>query len=334
MNYKNLSTKTWKELSTSGEAVSGYQSLLLHGECGKNIPLHLFIDENGSFHFAIETIEKNVNNPQVNGLTIKVQNYRMNDSKVMQMVDLCCNISAYLEEFTGVIKEIAECIIEKDENPVEAVNRIVHTWKVFWSNQSRQMLSEEELIGLICELVTLKKLCGLNALSALNSWRGPLRSKTDFCFTSWDLEVKATRNPQIVHTINGLEQLKPSADKSLAFISFFVSVADNQRAISLPALIGEITSEYFSTRADLIVKFNELLMSAGYNPLFAEQYSSVKIEILQSSFYIVDDAFPKLTSEHLSTSLNNRISNVSYDISLEGISGLNFSEINWGDYFF
>ena len=334
MNYKNLTAETWKQLDTTGNIVSGYKSLMLTGDSQTTAPLHIFLDENGFFHFTIETIATSVEDPAVNGLTVNIRSYRMADGSVRQMIDLCCSTGGYIEEFTGVTREIAECIIDKKENPVEAVTSVVRNWKVFWGNQSRQLLSEEEIIGLICELQTLYHLCNINMSSALSSWTGPQMGKTDFSFTSWELEVKATRNPGIVHTINGIEQLRPSGNKSLGLVSFLVSTNDNGNSISLPELIARITNDYFSARPDLTIKFYELLAAAGYDRAYIEQYKNFKIELLRSNFYTVGDTFPKLTTDDLIAPLNNRISGIRYNISLEGLPGKSLNEINWGDYFY
>ncbi|MEE1946964.1 PD-(D/E)XK motif protein [Pedobacter sp. KR3-3] len=334
MNYKNLITETWKQLDLSGDIVSGYKSLMLTSDGQSTTPLHIFIDEKGRSHLAIETVTKIIEDPLVNGLSVTIRSYRMGDGNIRQMIDLCCSIGSYIEEFTGVIREIAECIIDKGENPVEAVTNVVRNWRIFWGNQSRRLLSEEEMIGLICELQILYHLCSINMSTALSSWTGPQMGKTDFSFTSWELEVKATRNLKIIHTINGIEQLWQSENKSLGLISFLVSVTGNDNSISLPELVARIINDYFINRPDLIIRFYELLADAGYDGIFIEQYRNFKIELLRSTFYIVGDTFPKLTPDDLIAPLNNRISGIKYNISLEGLVGKNLNEINWGDYFY
>ena len=84
----------------------------------------------------------------------------------MQLIDLCCNFSGYLEEFTEVVKEITKSIFEENELPLSAVNKVIRNWKSFWANQNKHVLSEKELIGLICELVVLKKI-----LEIILHWR-------------------------------------------------------------------------------------------------------------------------------------------------------------------
>jgi hypothetical protein len=334
MNYKDLDIETWKLVGLSGDLVSGYRTKVLTGNDSGDNTFHLFCDEKGFFHFAIETTEKFIEDPLVNGLKVNIQGYRLEDGNIKQMIDLCCNIKGYLEEFTGVVKEILVAIIERKENPTNAVTRILGNWKAFWAGQNRQMLSEDEMLGLLGELLVFYELCKINAANALASWTGPLKGRNDFNFTSWVLEIKATRHSQLIHTINGLDQLEAISNKSLGLISFYVNVADNNNSISLPVLIDQIIKECFNTRLDLAIRFNELLAGAGYNPTFIDIYRNFKIEISQSTFYVVDKRFPRLIQEDLIAPLNNRISKLRYDISLMGLPGVKLSEISWGDYFY
>lgn len=84
----------------------------------------------------------------------------------------------------------------------------------------------------------------------------------------------------------------------------------------------------------MLILFNELLANVGYSPVNEDEYGGFNIEILESTFFEVTDDFPKLTSGMINGSLSNRISSVQYDISLEGMKGINLENINWGSYFY
>lgn len=152
--------------------------------------------------------------------------------------------------------------------------------------------------------------------------------KHDFNFTDWTFEVKGTRERNLTHTINGIDQLKPSDNKRLGLISFLVSITDNANSIDLPSLIGTISISILSTRPDLIIRLNDLLAIAGYSPIFANEYKGFRIEILESTLFEVDNSFPHFTSDQLKSPLNNRITSIRYDISLVGLAGKKFSELN------
>src|SRR6266542_1495948 len=337
MDYTKLSSETLKTLETTGSAVSGYKTIWLAIDDKADSSLHIFRDEFGKYHFVIEDEKVNKNDikdPGVNGLNIDVNQYRIAGNVVKQVIDLRCNMIGYLQEFTEVTKEIAKDILEENKRPHEVVNTVIRNWKTFWGNLNKQILSEEELIGLMCELKVLQQLFNINIVTALNSWTGPMGGKFDFNFSDWNFEVKGTRKSSLIHTINGIDQLKPANDKSLCFVSFLASLSNTTNSINLQNIIDEITTTTLLGRPDLIVRFNELLAGAGYSPIYSEEYRKFKIEIFESTLFIVDDSFPCLTSDQLNKPLSSRITSVRYDISLEGLTGKKFKEINWGEYFY
>jgi hypothetical protein len=337
MDYRTITINTWDELDSFGSMTSGYKSIWLVNGINGNSNLHIFKDEKGKCHFAIEltaTLTRKVLNPGVNGLSIESNQYCLDGQTVKPFIDLCCNLNGYLEEFTCIIKEIAKTIFETTKEPVEIINHVINTWKSFWANQSKMILSEDEQIGLICELQVLENLLEINPSNALNAWSGPLGHNHDFNFSEWSVEIKGTRKKFHGHTINGIDQLKPIRNKRLAFLSFLIINSENTDAISLQDCIEKIINTTLQNIPNHIVRFNELLSGLGYSPIFSEEYRKLKIEIQEAILYNVDNSFPTLTDEKLKIPLDNRITAIRYDISLEGISGYNFQNINWGTYFY
>jgi hypothetical protein len=337
MDYRKLNTETWKGLSKSGTVKAGYKTTCLAPDDQQQTSLHIFCDEQGAYHFGVvdKGIDKDdVEDPGVNGLFVSVNQYNILEDEIRLMIDLRCNMIGHLREFTELTREIAKNILESPEKPLHIINRVIRNWKTFWAGQNKQVLSEEEVTGLVCELKVLEQLCSINPLNALNSWTGPRGEKHDFNFSDWNFEVKGTRKGLHIHTINGIDQLRPAGNKSLAFISFFVSLADTSKAITLQSLIEQIINRYFLARPDLTVRFNELLARAGYSPLYIEEYRKFKIEVIEASLFKVDSAFPVLNPTLLKEPLSNRISNIRYDISLEGLTGTPLNKIDLGEYFY
>jgi putative PD-(D/E)XK family protein DUF4420 len=333
MDYKSLSVETWNKLDSSGNKVFGYKSIWLSRN-NESSKLHIFKDEMGGFHFAIEaTNEINIEDPRINGLNLSFNQYCLGAETIKSFIDIRCDLVGYLEEFTEVIKEITRNILENNEKPSEVVIRTIRNWKSFWANKNILLLSEEQLIGLMCELKVLQRLILIHNSNALRSWTGPLLEKHDFIFTDWCFEVKGTRTIEIVHTINGIDQLKPPSNKKLGFISFLISYAGSDNSITLPSIIEDIKSS-LGTRPELVIQFNDLLAETGYSPMHDEEYKKFKIEFLESNLFIVDDSFPSFTSDNLKEPLNSRITSFRYDISLEGLSGKCFDKINLGEYFY
>jgi hypothetical protein len=335
MDYKKLNVDKWKSLSKTGNLISGYQTIWLAPKDNEESDLHIFIDDSDYYHFSIQVSDikfSSIEDPHVNGLQIKLNSYKFNTGKVNQFIDIICTYSSYLEEFTEIIKEITEAIIDKGDLPLIAVNRIIKNWVSFWSKQRREILTEEEQIGLICELLILQKLCQINPSLSLKSWTGPLGEKYDFNFTNLAIEVKGTRSSKRIHIINGLDQLSTPRDKQLAFISFLLISSDNPASINLPFLIESLKDMYFNNKPELTIKFYELISNAGYNPIYSEEYKKFNVEILESTVYEVNSEFPRLTSDMLIEPLSPRVSSVKYNLSLEGLKGIDIQNLDWNDY--
>lgn len=337
MDYRKLTSETWGELDDTGDLISGYKSNWLSLNDLEESNIHIFKDKLGQYHCAVEEKglgKTDIDDPKVNGLQLQLASYIFEKGKISQFIDLTCSISGYLEEFTEVVREISKLILEDKAQPLDAFNQIINNWISFWANQRKKILSEEDQIGLICELLILDKLCKINLGNALKSWTGPLGEKHDFNFTNWNIEVKGTRKSKKIHTINGIDQLNPPSNKHLAFISFHLTTSNKEHSINLPDLIDTLIKNNFKKKPDLTVRFNELLAELGYSPIDAEEYRRFNVEVIESSFFEVDEAFPKLTLSMLNKSLSPRVSSVKYDISVNGLSGINLENISWGDYFY
>ena len=98
-------------------------------------------------------------------------------------------------------------------------------------------------------------------------------------------------------------------------------------------VVDGFTNIIFRDKPELLVKFTELIKEAGYSPLFAEEYSKFRIEIIDALAFNVDGPFPRLVSQMLNQALSNRISSLSYDITLSGMEGEDLTNLDWATYF-
>jgi hypothetical protein len=335
MDYRSFSVESWHKLDMTGNIVSGYKSVFLGLTDHQVSNLHIFIDESGKHHFAIEDNKvksMDIDDPGINGLHIKVNQYRMKDAETATFVDIQCYIVGFLEIYTKVVKEIAEKILVEGIPSVEAVSSVIRKWKIFWALESKSLLSEDQQIGLICELLTLSNLCNINPVKALDSWIGPLGERHDFVFKKWSFEVKGSRRSERIHRINGIEQLDPLPGKDLILVSYRVVVTNESKTVSLQSIVDEFTNDIFINTPELIIKFNELLKAAGYNPMYFEEYSKFKIAIIDCFLFKINDTFPRLIPQMLKYPLSDRVSSLTYDISLSGVNGEKIDGINWKPY--
>jgi hypothetical protein len=331
MNINDLNINVWQHLDGNGDIVSGYEALFLtKGSDSKKSGTLIFKDENKKLHFVIadsEVRKEDLFNPNVKGLSINLKKFKFRGREIEQFIDIEIGSNIYIGEFTQIVKEISEEVLTKDIKPMAAVKTVVNAWKSFWGNQASEILSEEKQVGLICELKVLKKLCEVDAELALQSWKGPLHEKYDFLFSEWAFEIKGTQRDGHIHIINGIDQLNPPHGKSLAFISFLVTKSANTNSKSLEEWISDFENKIFKDRIDLLDRFRKLILLYGYNRTYSEDYGNVKYDIYDGNVYLVNNNFPKLTSESLKESLDRRISELRYIISLNDLPGESFEDI-------
>ncbi|WP_341842315.1 PD-(D/E)XK motif protein [Chitinophaga caseinilytica] len=334
MKYTDLTSETWKDLDRFGGHAIGYKSVWLALEEVKESLLHIFVDEIGYYHLAVEDIGMtNVVDPGVTGLAVTRKNYMM-DGTVKSVIDIQCNLPNLINEFTGIVKDICCEILVCKVQASEAISRVIRNWQSFWAEIPAARMTDNQIGGLFCELFILRELCRLDPARALNNWRGPVKGKHDFVFSDWSIEVKGTFSDRHIHIINGIDQLAPLENKKLALISFQLFRTENPYADSLLKLVEDIYSYVGKSRLDLIPQFQKSLFLAGYNPVFKDYYSDFKIEILGAALFVVDESFPALTRHILLGELNSRINNISYSINLEGLHMILLPEVKWGDYFY
>lgn len=322
VNFSNLTPHTWKRLNSEGDPASGYKGTFIVSSDNQKSNILIFIDDKNNYHMVIAEDaldDSDIKDPFVNGLTLKLTKYRFKNLGVQNFIDLECTNKAFIDEFTEIVKEVSEKILVENQPPAAVVTNVINGWKAFWSQRPKEILSDEQQIGLLCELKVFRSLAHTDPTYALDTWKGPFGEKYDFLLTDKVIEVKGTRSGKRIHKINGIDQLTAPDEKQLYIVSYLVSKCKNQSSLSLPELIDEIESTDLSSKASYIQKFRELLSFAGYSPIHREKYKQYRFDIYDGLVYQVNDDFPKLTINELSQPLSSRISNINYCIEFEGL---------------
>ena len=99
-------------------------------------------------------------------------------------------------------------------------------------------------------------------------------------------------------------------------------------------MIDDIEAKYLNGKADLIEQFYKLLTGCGYSRIHKEEYRKTKVNIYDGKFFMVNENFPKLTSDYFKQPLDCRVSEIQYTIDLEGLSGEVFEYIAFEKYFY
>ncbi len=190
---------------------------------------------------------------------------------------------------------------------IEIVNRYNQWKKMFYGNS--KTLSENEVIGLIGELLFLKDYCfpiyGISI--GLNGWSGPEPTHKDFSYKNEWYEIKSINSFKNTVTISSIEQLDSLIEGKLVVYSF-EKMSPSFNGISLNALVGMVSNMIqYETDKDI---FFEKLKQVGYS--YNEVYDNYVYNMINVDKYVVNAEFPKIKAEDLP----NGIGKVQYEILL------------------
>ncbi|MBI1934882.1 PD-(D/E)XK motif protein [Candidatus Woesearchaeota archaeon] len=313
--------KIWKNLeseSPTGDKVVAHLAL---PELSRK--LYAGLDANKQRHLLILLNEKDeeFNDSQSRGFVIVTRDLIVQDSKSQKYIDIICHDNSGHVIFNAIGGEIAEKL-EKSK-PKEVIANVVAKWRRFWGTPPRDILSREELIGLIAELWFLYHwlLPRIKYLDAIKMWRGPFSSRHDFESKSNSIEVKATTNVQYrIHKIHGLEQLSPPEKGDLLFFSLRLREEQGSKN-TLPEFIS-LFKEKLKDNLDALSLFENTLAVTGYSPLHDEEYNKFKFRVVDEKLYSVKDEFPRLTINSFNKGLPSGVGTVEYTINLDGFENL------------
>lgn len=190
---------------------------------------------------------------------------------------------------------------------IEIVNRYNQWKKMFYGNS--KILSENEVIGLIGELLFLKDYCfpiyGISI--GLNGWSGPEPTHKDFSYKNEWYEIKSINSFKNTVSISSIEQLDSLVEGKLVVYSF-EKMSPSFNGISLNALVVMVSNMIqYETDKDI---FFEKLKQVGYS--YNEVYDNYVYNMVNVDKYVVNAEFPKIKAEDLP----NGIGKVQYEILL------------------
>jgi len=294
------------------------------------IGIYIYRDASGNYHLALRIkSEESIKDPKINGVDILTGNFNLDSESIEKFIDIKLNHNRYEQQFIYLCDEIIKNILNLKLGIVESVKTAVGRNRVFWEKQKHDILSDDNQVGLLCELDFLSRVIDINRKNMLQSWKGPSGFKYDFVYTDNMFEIKGTRGKGHAHTINGLDQLDHDGNKTLSLVSYMVVEKDGLNAMSVSDLANRIMN-MLNEDDELINYFNNLLFDYGYNVFHYRDYK--KYEIIESKVYKVNDDFPKLTREMINDNLSERVSKISYKIDLNGLESINLDDLSIGDY--
>jgi len=202
----------------------------------------------------------------------------------------------------------------------------IKTWQDFMQRDEGSLLSLESQLGLVGELGFLKLMLvnGVEKLTALRAWVGPMNGLHDFEFKNGAVEVKSTASTSnFVVCIGSLSQLDPLI-KSPLFLAGF-KLEESIAGHTLPDLILELR-DIFKDDIEAVSIFNSKIILAGYMDSHANQYTNGYLTNGVVLYSVSDnDSFPYLSEANVPLA----VVNANYEIDLTMVEGeqLNIQEL-------
>lgn len=222
--------------------------------------------------------------------------------------------------FQGLFFKLCEDLISVSENAKKGyvlsdVVRRWKSWQLMLSSTKQELLSSNEIQGLIGELFFMKKelIPKIGAIRAIDAWEGPMGGDKDFIHAGGWVEVKTCPISSDKVRISSLEQLDSDAPGTLAVIRMDKSNKENPKAINLNEMIGMLRKQILDTNTLGI--FHSKLQSFGYE--YNAYYDEMSYMISGLTLYKVDDDFPKIRRSDVPTAIDS----VQYDLRLSNLKG-------------
>lgn len=185
------------------------------------------------------------------------------------------------------------------------------------TQRRRGALSEDELRGLVAELLVFQHLLGAAAPSVVaKSWRGPYGASFDFVFSAHSaLEVKSIHIGAKTITISSPEQLDVDiADLRLAVVPVEETAEDTQGSLTVSDLVMNIRSG-LETDPSALEQFDGALAATRLDPQ-DQAIAEYRFTASAPKCYHVGESFPSIRRR----SIPDGVSDVIYSISLQALS--------------
>ena len=228
----------------------------------------------------------------------------------------------YLEFFAYFCEDMIN--FTKSVNDINASKAICDRyiqWQLAFKKTKGQLLSFEEIKGLLGEMVFLKSKMfpKYGVETAIDSWTGGEKTIQDFyCNDTW-YEIKATVSGSSSVKISSVEQLDASTDGHLIVVALDKTSETDASRLTLNN-VYEIILEKIPTE-EAKENFKNRLLAYGYVPL--KEYDSFGFKYNGMTGYTVNKDFPCLRKNAIPSSVQK----ANYELSLPAITDFKEREL-------
>ncbi|MGV0872060.1 PD-(D/E)XK motif protein [Mycolicibacterium sp. XJ879] len=221
------------------------------------------------------------------GRAVHLTRVRLGEALYMAVV--CLNPELY-NVFTQFSRELV-ATLKDAASPAKVAGEAFDKWRALFSDAARHgVLAEDQLVGLLGELLLLQALLGSGASSDLSYWRGPSGETHDFRTNSYALEAKTTlvRDGRVV-PISGVDQLDSPPSTSLYMVHRRLERDPN--GFNLQDVLAGL-----NTAGAASSSLGAALNDAGVNLNDLAPYEPHRFRTAETRTYAVDNpSFPRIT---------------------------------------
>ena len=258
-------------------------------------------------------------NPGCGRLVVKREQLLREGSQLDDYIRIECLESGLEIPFALLVSQVVSHLAS-GATPSKACMDAVIEFRRLLSKNGGLLPSEDEILGLVGELLLLKRLVSASP-HLWQGWNGPLGSARDYSWGTVDIEAKASRMAgESRLTVNGLEQLEPEEGRDL-LIHHSVLTNNPVGTIDVPGLVDEIRGQISDLDG-----FDTRLVSAGFLSQQRDLWLEHRFTLHGSHIYRVSEDFPRIRkSDFPDGSLPAGVAKLRYDIMLSSCSDFRLS---------
>lgn len=258
-------------------------------------------------------------NPGCGRLVVKREQLLRGGSQLDDYIRIECLECGLETPFALLVSQVVSHLAS-GATPSKACMDAVLEFRRLLSKNGGLLPSEDEILGLVGELLLLKRLVSASP-HLWQGWNGPLGSARDYSWGTVDIEAKASRMAgESRLTVNGLEQLEPEQGRDL-LIHHSVLTNNPVGTVDVPGLVDEIKGQISDLEG-----FDTRLVSAGFLSEQRDLWLEHRFTLHGSHIYRVSENFPRIRkSDFPDGSLPAGVAKLRYDIILSSCSDFRLS---------
>jgi hypothetical protein len=251
------------------------------------------------------------------GLFVKRESFVIGSGDPSYYLDVECLVDDSDDVFGAICNDFCQRIDggTGDETLVTTLTSTVEKWREILKNLSEREPAENEINGVIGELLLLEAVAHKFGATSIEYWFGPDNTRHDFELPSQSVEVKTSKSLASKKIrVHGLKQFDVKPGDSLSLVLFQIERMPSGDSILTICERLEAVGVSRSRLEASLAKFGPNLISDA-----PKWVKSLQIRVVQTSIFKVTDSFPSLKATQLGADQLARLSSFDYELRLDGM---------------